>query len=1587
MTDSHENSVITFYGVIDLDSPDEFFKEGNYREAYAIRNGHGSEVGVVRPMSGDYEFPIDLPNGTNIVIGGCEDKRRQSYIFFVWNNINIPAEQHSLYRWFPNEQDPNNPNQYGRLELLYCGDIPGLQSFYKIVHCELIDDKYLVWTDARADKYQVIGNPPRMLNIEKLSVYEKKREYELYAGIENQNQFVDGLVFSALITDDEGDEVVAETPFYTAAGVHNDPEAGMEALADAFNVIAEAEEWPMSAEYCGCKIIFRSLLPNINLEIISDTTEPVPWLVPRNFYAEITEDIINMAKRPPAFEPVCYYGNDPDVNYNYVKRAMFQFRIRYHYEGGVKSAWGPISTIPLPLDAAGNHLTGLNHIIVDFTADILNRLDGLTIIRKVEIAFREGNEGLFKTAEVLDVCSIGLNQQLYRFFNDKVYSVVPSDDNGPANVQSLKLFDDIPQLCGSLHTVSDKDGNTRLVMGANKRGYDQLDCVDMRFTVTTEQPNECLINIKGKVQIRNWVGTIYNFGALHPEHLALDGFVVYLAGTNYYGISDNFTVSPTGEFEITGVPPGRYIMRVANYKCRFDDSQGEIHNLNNGLEWQKTSSPVLDCAGSLGDTGIPYERILDLTSLPGGDWDMGATSGYGPITIENWDFLNNDMVGIEGYVLDNNADSSTNELRKTSIGMERQQVLFRYNDGLIESPVTVELETDHNGYFWYTYEPVNDPDKYEQFVSTLKVVVADACNPGATIDLDPLTGGIDGYVPDGPLGGPPTIDYEDGWLAIDNATEILATLPSVGVTYPIMYYSSAFMLFNQDLDVSQNNKTIVTGNVKDISGSAVENAVVALERGRAEETSPSGIYSIVAWLPYDSTDSYRYDRLFVTYPPDECGDYPPQEEYLELEIGEYCAEVDFDTSFLVLQDVVFTFSGLIGLRNKYLKSGGLYKTGIVYEDEIGRKSTVMRGPDLYIPFHTEAGVYERPVVSWEIFNRPPEWSDRYRIVLTKDGIYRRFFHWVVEEVKYMVVNGVSDLPTETTYGSGNATHIFFKISQEIDPDEANDPVLFFFRGTNYFAFEPDPGDRIRLILDETGTILPSGIFDMEIVGRWLDAENYYAVVEFTDIGFEVKDNFLVEFYTPNQLEETVYYERGDSYPIVRYGDLKYHGGQTEDQSPTVDSAKGRLVCGDAYWRDRNFTVSTSTSFTYLTENRNFSDAFDSEDQDLGRPNIYDPDFGERYLFNELALSDVYIPTTLINGLPSFRPSEKQVIDRDFGPIRRLIVYGSTLLAICEHKLQPIYIGQGYIMDLEGAQQLGRSSRILNIANQTVHEWGTQNPESVINDGGTVKGFDASKGMVWQYGQNGQVPITQGMVQRWNDIGQTLDNLYFTGPEYNAGDYSWAPATYERKYNTYVLSAQRKGGRDEEFYIVAFFDDQKNGWVNLLNEFYEWYGRVGNWNLQFSGGKMYIADVGPKLSFRGALTDCTIKFVVNTNPTTVKDWFNIELLASDLWTARSIFIPANNLYPEGQLSRLKVARWSRYNGKWCADFMRDINDPAFDNLPFLLRQTTAALRGRPLKGNVMQVTLFLRGNETLDDPYVNSWLKVAEVEWAPAFDTK
>lgn len=1562
-----EHTEYLFAGVMDLDNADEFVQPGNYREAYGIVNGKSSEGGTVRIMKGNYQFPITLPTGSNTCIGAYEDKRRQSCVFFVWNS----NDNHSIWRWFPNEKDLNNLNDLGRIEKLAQDELFNFVRYWHINHIELIDDKYLIWTDARSDKFQIVGNPVRKLDIDRASKYQKVKVYEMYAGIPNQGQFPNGFDLLITITEDDGTSIWPTTEFHQLYGYYNDPEGALENIAGQINAYATANELPVEAEYCGCKVVIRSLLPEININITTSVAGFHFVLVPINTYPNLTEEMINLQRNPPRFEPSVIYGNDPDVAYNYVNRKLFQFRVRYHYEDYSKSAWGPISTIPLPLDASGTILDSLNHVIVDFTDDILNTKEGLCVIRKVEIAFREGNEGLFKTADIIDVCSIGYGQNLFKFFNDKVYATVESDESGSSSTQNLKLFDDLPELSGGLIAVSDKDGNSRLVLGANERGKDSPDCADIVFEVTTETPESCLITIKGEIIINNYLVDNHVFNA--PNRV-LDGFVVYLAGTSYYGISDNPTSAPaTGLFEIQDVPPGKYFLRVANFKCCNDDTNGSKHNLNNGIEWQKTSSPLIDCAGSLLDTGVAYERYLDLTNVPGGDFDLMTEPGYGEIIVENWANSNN-WWQIAFYIGDNDGDHSSNALRLGSSGMERQKVTMAYIDGdpMIDPATPIDGETDHNGYVWFSREKVNGPT--DQFLYSLRVYVADACNPGnPEIELD-----TEAYLDPGATPG-------NIWLALFGATE---TGPwSVLDDGPWTLYDrdEPFIILNDEPAVAGSNRTIIHGTIKDLSGVGVENAAVCLERdGRAELTDADGEYSISAWLPWDSEDSFRTERLVYTYPPDACYNYPPSPDEMELVIGEYCAEVDSTTPFEV-GDVVIPFSGAILQSGKYLKSGGMYQTGIVYEDELGRKSTVVRGPDLYIPFHTEINLYERPVVSWEINSNPPDWADRYRIVRTKDGIYRRFFQWVIEEVLYEIITDITTAPTPTTYGAADATHIFLRISSQTDPDQTDDVALFFFRNTNQFGFEPEQGDRVRIILDETGTIIGGAIWDFEIVGRYIDGDDYYAIIKADNIGFELKDNFLVEFYTPNQLEEVVYYECGDSYPIVDAGGDPAHGGQTQDQIPGVQPAQGRLKGGDTYWRDRNFTVSAAVSFTYNTENKNFSDVFQSEDEDIGRPNVYDPGYKKQYLFNELTLGDVYIPTSYLNGLPSFRSLEKQPIDRDFGPIRKLTILGSTLVAICEHKTQPIYIGQNQIMGLDGNQMIVRADQILNIANQTVHDYGTQHPESVVTEEGFVKGWDAAKGVVWQYSQNGQLPIIQGLEQFFHARGRQVDLLYVEDPSQTV---MWCPAGYDRKRSTYWLTFVQRDTREDTDLFTVCYDDVKNGW-NTFQLFHpEHYSRVGLWFVQFRAGKLYVAEEGAVAgTFFGSAKEPSLKFVANPNPNTIKDWHNIEVLANDQWIANPITAPANSLYLAGQQSRLNTARWSRYNGKWCADFLRDLSDPAFNALtPTAVREATALMNGRVLKSNVLSMKLIPVGKDVVDK-FGDTWLKIVSIEWTPAFDTK
>ena len=72
--------------------------------------------------------------------------------------------------------------------------------------------------------------------------------------------------------------------------------------------------------------------------------------------------------------------------------------------------------------------------------------------------------------------------------------------------------------------------------------------------------------------------------------------------------------------------------------------------------------------------------------------------------------------------------------------------------------------------------------------------------------------------------------------------------------------------------------------------------------------------------------------------------------------------------------------------------------------------------------------------------------------------------------------------------------------------------------------------------------------------------------------------------------------------------------------------------------------------------------------------------------------------------------------------------------------QPLYVSKDRLMSLDG-ELVGRTNRILNIANPTTHAWGTFNPESVIMDDSFFYGFDLYNGLVWRTGADGQTNLS------------------------------------------------------------------------------------------------------------------------------------------------------------------------------------------------------------------------------------------------------
>lgn len=1524
-----------FTGIIDTDSDEHLVAREDYRDALNIHNGYGAFPGAAENIKGTQNVFFSLPSGINSCIGAFENKQRNTLIYFIANDLG----NHRILRYSV---------ETGNIDVIAALPQGALNANNLIHSASFIDGKILVWTDGWSDRnnnHQ--GNPPRKINIDKAANLGKMFTYELIAGVPGENQFTPGAVYTFRIQDVNGSNIAGPYTFTSDGTYQDDPAGGLAWLMDSLSQLVDAKQGTrMQYDICDCKATIYMGITNERLTVTSSKNPDDVILIPLNHYGRIIrEQHYDLAKRPPTNPPVPVYVSDPNVGYNNVAELCAQFRTRYIYDDGEKSAWGPISHVALNVDLNGSIMYGLNAIEVDFSETLLTDPDWLTLIREVEVAWRDGNDGEFLLIKRIPVCEIGILKQKVLFYNDQLYQSVESDEGSSDDTQVLKNFDWLPLISSGVETSSDEKGRTRLFLAGNTEGYDCPDCVEM--TITTEEFTDVnLITIKGTVDIINHPDFPSDYPSWYPpssDLKSIGGLVVYLAGTDYYAVSDNpdNTNPATGYFEIKGVPRGTYILRVASPYCRFDDLNGSRHNLKNGKEWQRSSAPTIDVAGSVAFDGKKYERILDLTAVTT-EFDLDTEPGYGPIQVRNmhafrWIGTNpisgNTIFFLSGYVVDAGG-GDTPDSRKAAINVELQTVSALFNSAGVQNVVC-----DHNGYFFY--------NPYKASADTLLAYLTHS-------DFDT----IKVYLQNSP--DKSSLVYK----GLDDTTALVpwSTTPiSPGSFFPPPVNTTPVgevLLINTSEQWSLDNRAqvnfqIVDDNTNPLSGVLCQ--IPGTSGGRFEFTSQLGLAIITVYA--NTGGQTRIISPLLTYP----SDYSYQYAFTQPSSQTINTAVNLGPTVVA---ALIPAPGGVSIDFRFLKLGGVYRFCVIYKDDIGRTCGASFGSEFRMPFPTTSEKLYPKSVFWEIDSIPPDWATHYFIGITKEAYYQRYIQWMTDQVTYMRITDVDAAPVSTSYAAGDATHIFIKVNRPLDENATVDAVLFFQRNSEQSGYEPQTGDRVRFVVNESGFgLTPDGsIIELPVVGRYVSGIDYYVVVEAIEIGVEIKPEWVIEFISPNKASNEIFYEISPRYEIIDPGEPeRAHAGPLQDQSvdlivgssyQSVSPAKGKVVWGDTYWRYETWSTVGSGGRRAYTEHTTIAVNRLNGCADLGRAFVENKDFGKRFYYNRIRFSDLFLPDTKINGTSSFMALDYNDINRAWGAIKKIAFVHNVLLAWCRFKLQPVYIGKGRLQDLSGNYNVGRSDSILNIADETVVDAGCEHPESIVVQDGYAYWWDAYNGIPWRYARNGVNPINAKTVKTWRAYGKERLTLANAAPSVGG---------FDRQLGQYVLTL---GGFGEVGTVTWGFDELKNGWSTRYSFTPEAYGEIGQYLISFKDGQLYIHNTnGTRNNFYGVQYQSQIRFVANPDPRLMKIFWATRVVSNRAVTYPDIVIPA--AYPDyinGMRSRLRAERWESYEGAWNADFMRDMYDSAAEfvaisnSIANAARQKAALLRGRNLRGEVMVITM-------------------------------
>lgn len=1398
------------------DDESRLIENSESRYILNLRSGssENANVGGIENIKGTTEVQFDLPAGRNVCIGSYGDYTSHSNFFFIYNSVG----NHGIYRYFPETRT---------VRTLVQEEILAFREFELVNDINVIDN-LLYWNDG--------VNPQRKINIDKADVDDplNYQTFNYYLGdeylkaqpqpvirLEVRDKRYSAVTFQANILLPVNPALTEKTEiaediarlinlldFYTASGATFNAST----CGEVVKITSETEQY----------LTFKSIdsSQNDNYQIVPD-----------NHYQQYSEIVIDVIKYPPHCNPSASVQTDKDIERNFIADKVFQFAAGYIYDDNEKSSISPHSPHIFNKftcsQFSGEDINNYININLSNFKEILQP-DSLQVVKRIELFFREGELGTWKSiTEILPKDFIDISNQHYDFYNDSIYDPVDAE-------AFVRPFYNVPILSKTQEVVKN-----RMFYGNNLEQYNPV-CVNAKVETKYDDVEANIkpptYNVSGALFIRSalngnkngntnqravalhqpirkdysksryggkavdktvWggVSTNYKDGSEDMftevgQVLPLDGFTIYLAGTDYKTLSrqvipvslttgSNESVSQTStrvlynsnpnsnnaneyckdmlglmrgtgqlpnstfksvwhetndtqvysEFTIPNVPNGWYILRVASHKTTKEEYDSKDR------AYQKTSTNVYKITNlnTVNNTSLPISQREAVSEIL-----FEVKDDHVPkikIEVVDLSHAQGQSKICTGYIVDNNVASAPSSFDGylTNARIARSAAIFniepgisnrdflRWRDDTSVSGAQSNVIADHNGYFFMTSKKSNSK------LSFISAKHGDS--PGTSYS-----------------GGSSIEETGQNYTNIDEGSfrEIVYRLSSFAVAEPV--------------------RTLVTGNILDLSGEGIPKASVVAMRSEVYQCDRDGEYRFYHYsiresgvggnpsldtflIPVTSGNSCspKYDENQIydfrfeygswypgggTQPPNAVNNSVP----LEIAVPNFTGDI---SSMIVINTFKRGFDG---------------KFGIVYYDRGLRSGAVNFIDDLqlHIPFYTEKydgqpQIKGVPYVDWEIKHRPPAWATHYQWVRTRNETVGSYFQWAAKDVRYTTADG-----TSASYNSGTRVRVSidnFTKYKELNPTA---DLQIDLNGSLW---------RIRFIKDNGGRMFPEYV-DMEILEY--DSDNAEIVFEkdfslpelYAGTTFEAYDSIL-------DLENEIFYEFGECFEVGRdAGGNPYHKGLFQDQNainPATVPATGRFRTGDAYYRLRSVPDVSANTPVYVDDDA-VSDFYDSEVESIGRANGINHDIFQKWRPNQIRHGGKYIPDSNVNDISRFISSDFQPLPLGYGDINKLILASNVLLSIHEFRWVSNYIEEGILRKQNGTNEVIASTKVFDSFRAAKDITGTINPESVKEWRGKVYAADANKGLINKYDANGLTAVSDfKMVDFFADISKELLN--------------------------------------------------------------------------------------------------------------------------------------------------------------------------------------------------------------------------------------